>query len=316
MRTHTFPFVHHGDLAVEADILVPENPKSFPVPVLIWYHGGGLVQGNRKAVAAHHKRAVDELGVAIVSPDYRLTPQIRVPELQEDLVALMNYVSNGLQADLERTGETTKLDLNRLALTGSSAGGWIAFWIGLGMLPGLEPAILSNIRAIAPIYPITTMDHPFFLEKQTPFLGRLSNPESDFTPFKSTTAPVISNTAEIPMRNKMYMHAQQEALFPTLLFSKEQIEQGWLQKTDVNQYIENESTPEQRSKWAPIYMIHGALDSAVDIDQARLAKKALDKVGVNAVLEERPDKDHLWDLLEPEEKFEGYWQFLSKHLHL
>lgn len=305
---------------MQVDVLVPSQPHrttTSPIPLLIWYHGGGLVQGNRKAIAAHHIRAVDEVGIAIASPDYRLTPQIRVPELQQDIVAFTQYVHDSLQKDLlGAAGDETQLDLTRIAVSGSSAGGWIAFWLGLGMLQGVPPSIQSSIRAIAPIYPITTMDHPFFQNRQTPFMGRLEVPETNFAIFKDPNAPVVSNTADTPMRNKLYMHAQQEALFPTLLFSDEQRNNGgWLQSTDVMDYVRR-SSPHSRAAWAPVYMIHGALDTAVDIDQARLAQKALDAVGHPVTLEERSDKDHLWDLLEPEEQFQGYWHFLSKQLGL
>ncbi|CAO1628861.1 unnamed protein product [Parajaminaea phylloscopi] len=315
-RTHTFTFVTHGSLAVEVDVLLPEHATSAPMPLLIWYHGGGLVQGNRKAIAPHHLRAVDELGIVLVSPDYRLTPQIRVPELQDDLVALTSYVEDDLRKDLSAVGETVSLDLGRIAISGSSAGGWIALWMGLGMLPQIAPSFLSGVRAIAPIYPITTMDHPFFLDKQVPFLGRVDIPEESFAPFKDPNGPVTSNTADQPLRNKLYMHAQQEALFPSLLFSSAQRSEGWLQRTDVVRFIRSAGEREESRTWAPVYMVHGELDKAVAIDQARQVDHALRDTGHSVLLEERADKDHLWDLLEPAENFEGYWNFLKGHLQL
>lgn len=314
-RTLTFPFVTRDSLEVLVDVWVPTTPKQSPAPLLIWYHGGGLVQGNRKTVAAHHQRAVDDLGVVLVSPDYRLAPQVRVPELQEDLVALTRYVEERLQQDLRGAGEDVSLDLQRIAVSGSSAGGWIAFWIGFGMLDGLSPSFLSGIRAIAPIYPITTMDHPFFLEKQTPFMGKLENPASDFAEFTDPATRVTANTADTPMRGKLYMHAQQEALFPSLLFSDQQRNEGWLHKTDVTKYVQQHAS-DKGSQWAPVYMIHGVRDSAVAIDQARLVDKALRAAKHDVTLDERADRDHLWDILEPTERFEPYWAFLTKHLGL
>lgn len=314
-RTHTYTFAKYDSVQVDVDVWVSDTPQQTPAPVLIWYHGGGLVQGNRKALAAHHQRAVDELGVVIVSPDYRLTPQIRVPELQDDLVALVRYVESQLAKDMSASGEVTQLDLTRIAISGSSAGGWIALWIALGMLDGLPSSFLSNIRAVAPIYPITTMKHSFFQQKQVPFTGNLDIPSQSFAPFKDSSAPVVSNTADTPLRNKLYMHAQQEALFPTLLFSEDQLRSGWLEKTDVSLFI-GQSSQAQRGNWPPVYMVHGCFDSAVDIDQARLVEKALKDIGHDVTLEERADKDHLWDLLEPEETLDGYWSFLRKHLAL
>lgn len=71
---------------------------------------------------------VDDRGVVVASLDYRLTPQIRVSELHEDLVALVSYAKRGaLQSELATAGESTRLELDRSALSGSSVSGWIAY---------------------------------------------------------------------------------------------------------------------------------------------------------------------------------------------
>lgn len=38
------------------------------LPCIVWYHGGGLIQGSRVGnIMPHMRRAVDELGVCIVA---------------------------------------------------------------------------------------------------------------------------------------------------------------------------------------------------------------------------------------------------------
>ncbi|CAO1637895.1 unnamed protein product [Sympodiomycopsis kandeliae] len=315
-NSHTFTFVKRGDLEVKVDVLTPTQPKQNPAPLLVWYHGGGLLQGNRSSIAPHHLRAVDDLGVILVSPDYRLAPQTRVPEMQQDFVALTHWVQQDLATALQSSQDTIVPDLDRIAVSGSSAGGWIAFWIGLGMIDGITPQFQSAIRAIAPIYPITTMDHPFFADKQVPFMGHLDVPSHQFDIYKDPSAPTIANTADVQLRNKLYMHAQQEALFPQLLFSPQQIKDGWLQKSDVAVFIK-QADSQNRAQWPPIYIIHGTLDTAVGVDQARRVHTALQAVGHNEVMYQEPsDKDHLYDFLEPQEQMQHYWRFLKQHLVL
>ncbi|CCF52277.1 hypothetical protein NDA11_006918 [Ustilago hordei] len=86
--------------------------------------------------------------------------------------------------------------------------------------------------------------------------------------FRDPNAPVTANTAAVEHRKKFYMHAQQEALFPSLLFTQQQRDDGWLQKTDVVTFLRG-STEEQRRSFPPVYIVHGEKDSAVDVDHAR-----------------------------------------------
>lgn len=264
-------------------------------------------------MAAHLKRAVDKYNIAVVSTDYRLCPQVRVPDVQQDMVDCFAYVIEKLPSELAAKGESAEIDTNRIVLSGSSAGGWQCLMVGLGMCAGTKAEHLRKVKGIAAIYPITTMDHPFFLEKQVPFMGYLKDDPSTFAEFRDPNAPVTANTAAIEHRKKFYMHAQQEALFPSLLFSQQQRDDGWLQKTDVQVSLRG-SSEDQRKAFPPVYIVHGEKDSAVDVDQARRLEKALKEVGTPVIYDEVPGRDHLWDQLEPEEDLEALWNFTAEKL--
>ncbi|KAE8208487.1 hypothetical protein CF319_g9560, partial [Tilletia indica] len=67
------------------------------------------------------------------------------------------------------TGE--KLDTSRIALSGSSAGGWLALLAGTGYgfeACGVKAPLLDSIRGIAAIYPITSLTDDFWLKRQHP----------------------------------------------------------------------------------------------------------------------------------------------------
>ncbi|CDU26006.1 uncharacterized protein SPSC_06177 [Sporisorium scitamineum] len=312
MRTITFEFAKR-EVPILLDLCLPDATSSEPLPIFVWWHGGGLIQGARQAMAPHLKRAVDKYNIAVVSADYRLAPQVRVPDIQHDMEDCLAFVIDKLPQELAAKGDAAKLDTDRIVLSGSSAGGWQCLMAGLGMCPNTKPEHLQKVKGIAAIYPITTMDHPFFLEKQIPFGGLLKDDPDSFAEFRDPNAPVTANSAAVEHRKKFYMHAQQEALFPSLLFSQQQRDQGWLQKTDVVTFL-NASSEEQRKAFPPVYIVHGEKDSAVDVDHARRLEKALKAVGTPVIYDEVPGRDHLWDQLEPEENLEALWDFSLKKL--
>ncbi|SPO27051.1 uncharacterized protein UTRI_10513_B [Ustilago trichophora] len=312
MRTISFEFAKR-EVPILLDLCLPDTASSTPLPIFLWWHGGGLIQGARQAMAGHLKRAVDKYNIAVVSTDYRLAPQVRVPDIQQDMDDCFAYVVDKLPSELAAKGETAKLDTDRIVLSGSSAGGWQCLMVGLGMCPNTKKEHLKKVKGIAAIYPITTMDHPFFLEKQTPFMGMLKDDPDSFAEFRDPKAPVTANTAAVAHRQKFYMHAQQEALFPSLLFSQQQRDDGWLQKTDVVTFV-NGTSEEQRKAFPPVYIVHGEKDTAVDVDHSRRLEKALKEANTPVIYDEVPGRDHLWDQLEPEENLEALWKFSVEKL--
>ena len=64
-KTYTYKRV--GNLNIELDLYLPTSPNN--APVLLWFHGGGLLQGQRKSVAPHMLRGVERYGYVLVSAD-------------------------------------------------------------------------------------------------------------------------------------------------------------------------------------------------------------------------------------------------------
>lgn len=68
---------------IQLDVYLPSSPPSDAqgLPLLVWFHGGGLLQGNRDSLAPHHLNGVTKHGYALISADYRLCPQVNVGEV-------------------------------------------------------------------------------------------------------------------------------------------------------------------------------------------------------------------------------------------
>lgn len=89
-----------------------------PMPVLLWIHGGGYVIGRPELDELVCARYAHELGISVVSVDYRLAPGQPFPAGLEDCYAALTWVHT-------HAGEFG-IDGRRIAIGGASAGGGLA----------------------------------------------------------------------------------------------------------------------------------------------------------------------------------------------
>jgi len=88
------------------------------IPVLVWMHGGGMILGNHLSEEGSNASFARDLGIVVVSVNYRLAPQSPAPAAVEDCYAVVEWlVANSAQL---------AIDPHRLALGGASAGGGLA----------------------------------------------------------------------------------------------------------------------------------------------------------------------------------------------
>ncbi|MFE2145478.1 alpha/beta hydrolase fold domain-containing protein [Streptomyces sp. NPDC059456] len=98
-------------------LLRPQNAPG-PLPVIMWFHGGGQVLGYAAQDAPWLKPLCAALGCAVVSVDFRLAPETPAPGAAEDGYTAYRWLSDNV-ADLG-------LDPARVGLAGQSGGGGIA----------------------------------------------------------------------------------------------------------------------------------------------------------------------------------------------
>jgi len=92
-------------------------------PGLLYLHGGGFVLGHPQTFDRQVLQFVDQLGVVVVSVDYRLAPEHPFPAAIEDCYAALIWVS----AKAAELG----IDQARLGVYGASAGGGLAAALAL-----------------------------------------------------------------------------------------------------------------------------------------------------------------------------------------
>ena len=126
VQKQTYTYKKVGQLEIKADVYRPDADG--PRPVLVWVHGGALINGNREGIDTRLKDAMLKDGYVVVSLDYRLAPETQLPEIVADL-------EDGLRWVHDRGPELFGANANRVAVAGGSAGGYMTLTAGFRAKP-------------------------------------------------------------------------------------------------------------------------------------------------------------------------------------
>lgn len=293
-NSQTLIYKRVDNVNIELELYLPPSPEN--VPILLWFHGGGLLQGQKKSVAPHMLRGVEKHNYALISADYRLAPQASVAEILTDVTDCIKYIRNHLVVEAGlKDGE---VNVSKIAVSGSSAGGYLALLAALNAEP--RPDV------VLAIYPITDPLGTFFTNSQPHPDGKIE--KDTVAQFLEPKADAMSaNSPESP-RNKMYYYMMQEAILADLLGVREPDVQFRIAKALAERGIEKgvEGLP-------PIYIVHGDADKFVGVEQADEVVQVLKDMGAVVEYERLSGLDHLFDK-EEKVNLDGMYAFLKKYI--
>lgn len=104
------------------DLYIPKNNEDKPLPVVLFYYGGGWDSGNKDNYL-FVAEAFTSKGYLTVIPDYRVFPEVKFPEFMHDPVSAGQWVK---QSIAEYGG-----DPNNIYVVGHSAGAHIGMMLNL-----------------------------------------------------------------------------------------------------------------------------------------------------------------------------------------
>ncbi|XP_055816851.1 carboxylesterase 1-like [Solanum dulcamara] len=112
-------------IIIPREVLNSENK----LPLVVYFHGGGFVMEvtvDKPILQKFYATLAVEIPAIIVSVDYRYAPENRLPAAYDDCVESLYWIKNTPDELLKRYA-----DLSKCFLLGTSAGGNIAYNVGL-----------------------------------------------------------------------------------------------------------------------------------------------------------------------------------------
>ncbi|XP_055811884.1 tabersonine synthase-like [Solanum dulcamara] len=149
---------------VSARLYLPENTTTGQkLPVLVYYHGGGLCIESAFFTWTHRyvNSLASELNGVAVSVDYRLAPEVDVPTIYEDCWTAFQWVISHADENSSSTNNKNSWlsnygDFSKMFLVGDSAGGNIVYH--MTMRAGKEILNNNTVKITGSIFA-----YPYFL---------------------------------------------------------------------------------------------------------------------------------------------------------
>lgn len=265
MKT-TFIYKEINNCTIQGDFYPIQEEQA---PLIIYIHGGGLIWGDKTDMNKEQITRYNQAGFNVCSIDYRLAPETQLPEIVEDIQDILIWLKN-------EGKEIYNFDPERMAVIGSSAGGYLALLSGTFKI---KPKVIVSFYGYGDI------------------LGDwYAKPSPHFT--NMTMVPELLSKQLI--QNKTITNAPIERRYAIYLYYRQQGK--WLNNVmdlDPNIYAN------KIREFCPIHcidanypitmLLHGDRDKDVPYEESVNMSKALTKFGVKNQLITIPNGEHIFD---------------------
>jgi acetyl esterase/lipase len=215
-------------------------------PVIVWFHGGALINGHREGISSQILNLAREKDYAVVSFDYRLAPETKLPDIISDLEAAFRWLA----------GDGAKqfhLDPNRMVVSGGSAGGYLTFVSGYRARP--------RPKALVPFWGYGNLTDDW-LVKPSPHPRHNPRKMSAEDAMKQTDGTVISDSRRRKGQGGViYQYYRQRGIWTKMV-------SGFDPETEAEKIAPFEPVRNVDEHYPPTLMIHGTADTDVPHDQS------------------------------------------------
>lgn len=191
-----------GDHDILADVYCPTGKAI--LPVIVYIHGGALIVGSRESSPGCIPqqtifKLAEEKGYALVSIDYRLAPETKLPSIISDIEAAFKWLgSDG--------AKRFNIDPGRMVVAGDSAGGYLTLVTGYRVNP--KP------KALIALYGYGELNADWYA-KPNPYPAYTRNKITEQQAAAQTDGSVVSDSRQRKGDGAMiYMYYRQNGLWP------------------------------------------------------------------------------------------------------
>jgi acetyl esterase/lipase len=265
MKTYTYKRV--GDLEIKAD--VHRAGDTVVRPVVVYIHGGALMGGHRGGMDERAKKMLLGAGYALVSIDYRLAPETKLPGIVEDLEDAFAWVR----------AEGPKLfhvDTSRIAVWGGSAGGYLALAAGFRVQP--RPAVLVSFYGYGHLI-------GDWYSRPSPHQRHRTQMGEDEARRQVAGPPIADPREKAGERFEFYRYCRLHGLWPKEVST-------WDPHAEPHKFYPYMPVRNVTNEYPPTMLIHGTADTDVPYEQSVLMAKELERHGVEHELVTIPGAEH------------------------
>lgn len=189
------------------DLTVPVDAKGFAT--YVWFYGGGLKNGAkdlRTEYCAEIRASLAQAGVAVVTPDYRLSPKVKYPAYVDDAAAAFAWTVKHIA---EHGGDPRKVFIG-----GHSAGATLALLVGMDP-ERLKPhgLTLGSVAGIAQVSAQVLTHYTIREERGQPRYAITCDEAAPAFHIRKALPPILTIYAQ----NDMLSRAEENMFFVTTL---------------------------------------------------------------------------------------------------
>ncbi len=290
----TYTYKKVGDLEIKLDVHRVDDQKLRPV--VVWIHGGALIMGHRAGISGRVKQAALERGCALVSIDYRLAPETKLPEIIADVEDAFRWIHT--------QGPTqAHLDTNHVVVSGGSAGGYLTLLVGHRVKP--RPDVLVAFWGYG------SLVAPWYSEPSPHRRHQGAKDLSRARVQKEVDGPPISDSRERKGNGGLfYQYCRQHGIWP-------QEVAGWDPKTEEAKFAPYMPVRNVTQDYPPTFLFHGTEDTDVPYEESASMAREFKKHGVPHVLFAVKGGEHGLAGGDPKRIDEGYakaLEFVLEHV--
>ena len=294
IRPLTYTYKTIGDCHVKADVYRPSG-CSAPTAAIVYIHGGCLMYGSRKAINPEQLEPYLRAGYTVVSIDYRLAPETKLPEIITDLQGAIQWITDA-------GPDLFSVDPQRIAVVGHSAGGYLALMSGCCVSP--------RPKAIVAFYGYGDIVGDWYSRPDPVYCQQpmVSEAESG----RLTQGPIISEPYEGRGKDKFYLYCRQNGLWPLEVGGRDPEE-------EPSFFAPYCSLQNVTGDYPPTLLLHGDRDGDVPYQQSVLMDEELSRHQVRHEFITLPGRGHGFDsrMADPlvKDAFRRVLVFLDEHMN-